>query len=458
MRNEPGVTEHALDPGITIGSFQDCHHVASGLASEVYKSNAVALKVITETHNIEPHNPDREVKMLRQLSHENVIELSETFRDQEGRLVMVFPFMPLTFAKLVDSGSLSTGTTKKCFHDLFSALAYLHGQGIIHRDVKPSNLLLASPSGPACLSDFGTAWHPNLSADEPASHKCLEVGTTCYRAPETLFGNRSYSTKLDIWAAGAMLAECVRQPPKTLFESRNTSEDGNQLGLILSIFKTLGTPTEKTWPEAKSFTTPPFEWYQEFPGVSWDELLVDVDDDPKDLVKKLMLYESGLRVTAREVWNLARTQAQPFETVANIILGFKPSVLHGDKEKLNFNLRKRTARLVRVNLVLVRLISGDVYKMWWMPQVSVISVPSYIFSHVLRFRRSGHYYPLSGCLWRLRNLEKPISCQQRLLLAPELQTPTLNFDDNSINYTNDRGAAASSLACILAHKGFGPTK
>jgi hypothetical protein len=175
-------------------------------------------------------------------------------------------------------------------------------------------------------------------------------------------------------------------------------------------------------------------------------------------VKNLMLYESGLRVTAREVWNLARTQAQPFETVANIFLGFKPSVLHGDKEKLNFNLRKRTTRLVRVNLVLVRLISGDVYKMWWMPQVSVISVLSYIFSHMLRFRRSSHYYPLSGCLWRLRNLEKPISCQQRLLLAPELQTPTLNFDDNSIKYTNDRGAAASSLACILAHKGFGPTK
>jgi cyclin-dependent kinase len=275
--------------------------VASGLASEVYRSKTFALKVITETHNIEPHNPVREVKILQQLRHSNIIKLSETFQDQEGRLTMVFPFMPLTLAKLIESDSMSTYYRKNCFHDLFSALDYLHEQGIIHRDVKPSNILLASATGPAYLSDFGTAWHPNLSTDEPGDHKCLEVGTTCYRAPETLFGNRSYDTKLDMWAAGAILVECIRQPPKALFESRATSEDGNQLGLILSIFKTLGTPTKTTWPEALHFTTPPFEWYQEFPGISWDELLPGADETAKDLVKKLMLYESGWRLTARQV-------------------------------------------------------------------------------------------------------------------------------------------------------------
>lgn len=221
---------------------------------------------------------------------------------------MVFPFMPFTLDSLIGSSSVSSDITKKCFHDLFSALAFLHEQGIIHRDVKPSNLLLASPSGPAYLSDFGTAWHPILSSDEPANHKCLEVGTTCYRAPETLFGNRSYDAKLDIWAAGAMLAECVRKPTKALFESRDTSEDGNQLGLILSIFKTLGTPTKETWPEAQRFTTPPFEWYQEFPGKSWDELLPEVDEDTKDLVKKLVLYESNWRLSASEVQKLFTTR------------------------------------------------------------------------------------------------------------------------------------------------------
>jgi cyclin-dependent kinase len=271
-------------PGISIGKYQDCHHLASGLIAEVYRSKAVALKVITETRDVEPHNPAREVQILTEASHSTIIHLIEKFRDKEGRLVLVFPFMPLTLAKIIGSGSVPDTLTRSCFYDLFSALAYLHKHEIIHRDIKPSNLLLKTKSGPAYLSDFGTTWHPTFSAvDEPPNHKVLEVGTTCYRAPETLFGNRS------------------------LFESRDTSEDGNQLGLILSIFKTLGTPTKETWPEATSFSTPPFEWYQEFPGHSWEELLPGVREDAIDLVKGLVCYESRKRFTAAEV-SISSTQ------------------------------------------------------------------------------------------------------------------------------------------------------
>jgi cyclin-dependent kinase len=290
-------------PGLTIGSHQNCHHIATGLISEVYRSRAIALKVISETRNVEPHNPGREVKILTELSHPSIIKISDTFRDREARLVMIFPFMPLNLAKVIGKGSpVPENLIRTCFHDLFSALSYLHENGIIHRDVKPSNLLLASKEGPAYLSDFGTAWHPSFSAvDEPAQHKVLEVGTTCYRAPETLFGNRAYSTSLDLWAAGTMLAECLRKPPSTLFESRDTSEDGNQLGLILSVFKTIGTPTKETWPEAMTFSTPPFEWYQEFPGHPWEELLPGVNESARELVGQLVYYESGKRLSAAGV-------------------------------------------------------------------------------------------------------------------------------------------------------------
>ena len=290
-------------PGLTIGTFQNCHHIATGLISEVYRSRAIALKVISETRNVEPHNPGREVKILTELSHPSIIKISDTFKDQEARLVMIFPFMSLTLAKVIGTGSpVPENLIQTCFHDLFSALSYLHENGIIHRDIKPSNLLLASKEGPAYLSDFGTAWHPSFSAvDEPSQHKVLEVGTTCYRAPETLFGNRAYGTSLDLWATGTMLAECLRKPPSTLFESRDTSEDGNQLGLILSIFKTIGTPTKETWPEAMTFSTPPFEWYQEFPGHPWKELLSGANESATELVGQLVCYESGKRLSAADV-------------------------------------------------------------------------------------------------------------------------------------------------------------
>lgn len=251
---------------------------------------------------MEPHNPAREIKILSGLSHASVIILQETLRDGEGQLVLCFPFIPLTLAKVIGTGAVPEDLIKSCFHDLFSALSYIHEKGIIHRDIKPSNLLLASKTGPAYLADFGTAWHPDLSlTNEPADHKVLEVGTTCYRAPETLFGNRAYGTSLDIWEAGVMLVECLRKPAEPLFESRDTSEDGNQLGLILSMFKTLGTPTKETWPEAVDFSTPPFEWYKEFPGHSWEQLLPNVDEEAVDLVKKLVCYESAQRITAADV-------------------------------------------------------------------------------------------------------------------------------------------------------------
>lgn len=292
----------SASPGITIGTYDDCHHVSGGVTAEVYRSKAVALKVIAETHILEPHNPQREAKILS-LLQPPCISLLETFRDQDQRFVLVMPFMPSSLEQLVSRGKpLSRQQVTAHFRNLFDALAYIHSQGIIHRDIKPSAVLLASPEGPAYLSDFGTAWHPQLSAtSEPTGTKILDIGTGAYRAPEVLFGDKSYGCAVDIWAAGVLLTECAREPARPIFESRAAHEDGNQLSLILSIFKTIGSPTPETWPEAKGFKTPPFEMYQSFPQRPWSELLAGVDDDIADCIKDMLQFESSLRPTAEQV-------------------------------------------------------------------------------------------------------------------------------------------------------------
>lgn len=129
--------------------------------------------------------------------------------------------------------------------DLFSAIAHIHSLGIIHRDVKPSNILLASPAGPAYLADFGISWMPGEEITEPADQKFTDVGTTSYRPPELLFGYPAYGCSLDLWAAGCVIAEMFLGSRKTLFDAGAL---GSELALVQSIFKTLGTPTVEMWP------------------------------------------------------------------------------------------------------------------------------------------------------------------------------------------------------------------
>ncbi|KAI0469479.1 serine/threonine-protein kinase csk1 [Xylaria cf. heliscus] len=286
---------------LTIGSYEDCQYIDDGVTAEVYRSKAIALKVIVQTRNIEPHDPFREAKILK-LLEKPCIPLLETFRDQEQRFVLAFPYMPFNLEGLIARGPLPKGRIVSHFKDLFTGLQYLHDRGIIHRDIKPSAILLESPDGPAYISDFGTAWHPDLSIyTEPADQKILDIGTGSYRAPESLFGDRSYGTAVDMWAAGALLAECCRTPPRALFESRPAHEDGNQLGLILSIFKTIGSPTHESWPEAANFKTPPFEMYRTFEVQRWEDLLPDVEVEFRNIVTSLVKYSSDARASASQV-------------------------------------------------------------------------------------------------------------------------------------------------------------
>ncbi|KAK5117186.1 hypothetical protein LTR85_008954 [Meristemomyces frigidus] len=278
--------------GTAIGRYIDAQHHSDGLFSEVFKAvdpevqsgdwkpSLVALKMTTPSSMTAPHDSRREARILTAVKGSHVIPLLETFQQAGGHFVLAFPFMPYGLDSLLQRKELTDSSRQSILRGLFSGLAHVHSLGIIHRDVKPANIMLSSPAGPAYLADFGIAWSPTDPASEPPSEKILDVGTTCYRPPELLFGHQAYGTKLDMWAAGCVAAQLVCLNGKTLFDAGDL---GSELALIKSIFETLGTPDLKVWPEVAGF----HDWgkmkFTEYPGKPWAEILPGAEANLMDL-------------------------------------------------------------------------------------------------------------------------------------------------------------------------------
>lgn len=248
-------------PGIAIGSYENAQLYKESSISAIYiapssthhapvwtsqKVRFVALK-LTRSSMIEvpPHHALREGRILKQTQHENIIPLLDSFKAVGGSFVLVFPWIAADLETIIRNDTIDHSLSTLVLRGLFSGLAFLHTYGIIHRDVKPSNVLIDIQTKSVYLADFGIAWHPEDRDSELSNAKITDVGTTSYRAPELLFGNNAYTTSLDLWAAGCVATEVIRHRHQPLFEC---GEGSSELGLIKSIFSTLGTPTNDIWP------------------------------------------------------------------------------------------------------------------------------------------------------------------------------------------------------------------
>jgi len=170
------------------------------------------------------------------------------------------------------------------------ALSFIHSQGVVHRDIKPQNILIDSSTNRVYICDFGSA--------KKISEKEQSVAYICsryYRAPELIFGNTEYDSSVDIWSFGCVIAEMLLGKP--IFQGENTVDQ------LLQIIKILGTPDSEQLSYLNRNNT--MSGYQ-FPPVKPFSLVKLLSSKPKDLtnlLQKIFVYDPKKRISALEIMN-----------------------------------------------------------------------------------------------------------------------------------------------------------
>ncbi|KAG1338625.1 putative serine/threonine-protein kinase [Cocos nucifera] len=194
--------------------------IGQGTYSNVYKARdmltgkIVALKKV-RFDNLEPESVKfmaREINILRRLDHPNVVKLDGLVTSRMScSLYLVFEYMEHDLAGLAASPEIKfTEPQVKCYmHQLLSGLEHCHNRGVLHRDIKGSNLLLDN-SGLLKIADFGLASFFDPNHRQPMTSR---VVTLWYRPPELLLGATDYGVGVDLWSAGCILAELLAGKP-----------------------------------------------------------------------------------------------------------------------------------------------------------------------------------------------------------------------------------------------------
>ncbi|XP_032520242.1 cyclin-dependent kinase 14 isoform X1 [Danaus plexippus] len=214
------------------GSYATVYKGYSNLTQQV-----VALKEIRlQEEEGAPFTAIREASLLKELKHANIVTLHDIVHTRET-LTFVFEFVDTDLSQYMERhpGGLNRHNVRLFMYQLLRGLAYCHRRRVLHRDVKPQNLLISS-SGELKLADFGLARAKSV----PSHTYSHEVVTLWYRPPDVLLGSTEYSTSLDMWGVGCIFVEMLCGVP-TFPGVRDTNDQ------LDKIFKVIGTPTEESW-------------------------------------------------------------------------------------------------------------------------------------------------------------------------------------------------------------------
>lgn len=245
----------------------------------------------------------REIKLLHELQHENVIGLLDVF-GYKSNVSLVFDFMDTDLEIIIrDPKIILTQANIKAYMVMtLQGLEYLHINWILHRDLKPNNLLV-DYNGILKIGDFGLA----KFFGSPNRIYTHQVVTRWYRSPELLFGARQYGTGVDIWAVGCILAELLLRVPFLPGES--------DLDQLTKIFQALGTPTDDTWSGVKLL--PDYMQFKQFPGTPLQHIFTAAPDDLLDLAEKLLAICPLNRCSCTEALEMPYFTNKPTPTIGH---------------------------------------------------------------------------------------------------------------------------------------------
>ncbi|KAJ7901172.1 Pkinase-domain-containing protein [Mycena olivaceomarginata] len=285
--------------------------VGEGTYGVVYKARdlstggIVAMKKIrleAEDEGI-PSTAIREISLLKELNEEHIVRLLDIMHVDQ-KLYLVFEYLDVDLKRYIENGNrdhapIAPHVVKKFTHHLTAGLRFCHGHRILHRDLKPQNLLVAQdPRGRVDahgngeilkLADFGLARAFGL----PMRTLTHEVVTLWYRAPEVLLGSRHYSTALDIWSVGCIFAE-MAMCGTPLFPG------DSEIDQIFRIFRIMGTPNETTWPGLEALP----DYKTSFPQWSPQDLarvVPTLDKDGLDILNMMLTYDISKRISAKRM-------------------------------------------------------------------------------------------------------------------------------------------------------------
>lgn len=283
----------------SVGAYDSLVAVGEGAFGQVYRARCrstgqlVALKKVRMEVDKEgfPISAVREICMLRQLRHKNVVALRNVVMEDEvaaelSAVYLVFEYMEHDLLGLLQGGLLSLRTSDAAIlmRHLLEGLAHCHAMGIVHRDIKSSNLLV-SDAGELKIGDFGLSRH-HQHGDQYTN----KVITLWYRPPELLLGQERYGSEVDMWSAGCILGE--------LFNGRAIFRGQDELNQYTLISRVCGTLTPAVWsgvltlPLFRMFT--PVETHPRCLAKSFKRM----PPDAVDLLDRLLCLDPSRRPSA----------------------------------------------------------------------------------------------------------------------------------------------------------------